>query len=95
MKKILYLILLAAELFVGILLMISLWESSLYIPIAISAVALVALLTWQIVLFFKASDMALKKKIMLRIALIMLIPCAVFIATYIFVVIVFVIAYSF
>jgi hypothetical protein len=95
MKKVLYFILLAAEVFVGTVLMIALWDSHLYIPIAIAAVALVALLTWQIVLFIKASDMALKKKIMLRIALIMLIPIAVFIATYIFVVIVFVIAYSF
>ena len=94
MRKILYFILLAAELFVGVLLMMSLWNSSLYIPIAIATVGLVALLTWQIVLFAKATDIAVKRKIMLGIALSMLIPIAVFFVTYIGVAIVFIIAFA-
>jgi hypothetical protein len=55
-KKLLYFILIAAELFVGVLLMSSLWMSGLYIPIAIAAVALVALLIWQLVLLSGRTD---------------------------------------
>ena len=95
MKKILYIILLAAELLVGIPFMISLWDSSLYIPIAIAAVALAALLTWQIILFVKATNAAIKRKILSRIALVMLVPIAVFFATYIVIAIVFVVAFAF
>lgn len=95
MKKALYFLLLGAELFVGVLLMSSLWNSSLYIPIAIAAVALVSLLTWQIVLFVKTTDIVARRKIMFRIALIMLIPIAVFVVTYIVVAISLIIAFSF
>ncbi len=94
MKKIMYFILLAAELFVGTLFMISLWDSSLYIPIAISVVSLIALLTWQIIMFVKATDISAKKKIKIRIALFMLTPIAVFMATYVIVGIAFVVAFA-
>ena len=87
MKKILYVLLLIAELFIGALLLISLLESSLYIPVAVTAAAMIALLIWQIRSLVKATDPALKKKIRLRIALIMLLPFALFIATYVYVVI--------
>lgn len=94
MKKILYFILLAAELFVGVLLMIALGNSSLYIPIVIAAAALIGIVTWQIVLLTKATDRAAKEKIQIRIALAMLIPIAVFVITYIVVAVVFIIAFS-
>ena len=94
MKKILYFTLLIAELFVGVLFMCGLWNSSLYFPIAIAAVALIAILTWQIILYTKTSDTTLKKKILLRIALAMLIPIAVFFITYIVIAIWFIIAFE-
>lgn len=94
MKKILYFILLIAELFVGVLLLSALWNSSLYVPIVIAAVALIAILTWQIILYTKTSDEALKYKIKVRIALAMLIPSATFVVTYIAVAIMFIFAFS-
>lgn len=94
MKKILYFILLAFELFVGVLLMMSLWNSTLYIPIAIAAVALVAMLTWMLILYAKAKDAAAKRKIMLGIALSVLIPIAVFFITYFVVAIMFIVAFT-
>ena len=93
MKKILYYMLLGAELFVGTLLMIALCNSSLYIPVALVVLAMVALLTWQIKSFRKTEDPARRRKILLRIALILLIPGAVFMITYIAVAIAFIIAF--
>ena len=93
MKKALYFILLSAELFIGSLLMISLWNSSLYIPVLITAAVLVALLVWQIILLTKTADTNMKRKILTRIALILVIPSAVFVATYIIVAIAFIVAF--
>ena len=86
--------LLAAELFVGALLLSALWNSALYIPIVLSAVAVVALLIWQLILFFKATDLSAKRKILCNIAFVMLIPSAVFFITYIVFAISFIIAFS-
>jgi hypothetical protein len=94
MKKVLYFILLAAELFVDVLFMMALWNSLLYIPIAIAVVATLAMLTWLIILFTKAEDKMAKRKIMLGIALSMLIPLIVFATTFVVVAIAFVIAFS-
>ena len=94
MKKILYFALLIAELFVDSALMISLWDSSLYIPLAVSVGAVVGLLIWQLVLYVKAAELAAKKKILRNIALIMLIPIAVFFITYVVVAIAFIIAFA-
>lgn len=94
MKKILYFILLAAELFVDVLFMMALANSSLYIPIAIAIVATLAALIWLIILFAKAEDKKTKIKIMLGIALSMLIPLIVFAITYVVVAAMFVIAFS-
>ena len=94
MKKILYFILLAAEVFVDVLFMMELFNSSLYIPIAIAVVATLAMLTWMIILFAKAEDKKAKRKFMLGIALSMLIPLIVFAITFVVVVIAFVIAFS-
>ena len=94
MKKLLYFILLAAELFVDVLFMMALWNSSLYIPIAIAVVATLAMLTGLIILFTKAEDKMAKRKIMFKIALSMLIPLIVFAITYVVVAIMFIIAFS-
>ena len=92
MKKMLYCILLAAVLFVDVTLMMSFWNSSLYIPIAIAVIPTVALVSWRTVLLVRAYDIAVKKRSMLIIALSMLIPIAVFFATYVVLAIAFVIA---
>ncbi len=94
MKKVLYFILLAAELFVDVLFMMALANSSLYIPIAIAIVATLVALIWLIILFAKAEDKKAKRKFMLGIALSMLIPLIVFAITYVVVAIMFIIAFS-
>ena len=95
MKKVLYFILLAAELFVDVLFMMALANSSLYIPIVIAVVATLATLIWLIILFAKAEDKKAKRKFMLGIALSMLIPLIVFAITFVVVVaVLFVIAFS-
>ena len=94
MKKILYFILLATELFVDVLFMMALWNSSLYIPIAIAAVATLAVLIWRIILFAKAEDKKAKWEFMYEIALSMLIPLIVFAITFVVVGVLFVIAFS-
>ena len=94
MKKVLYFILLASELFVDVLFMMALANSSLYIPIAIAIVATLVALIWLIILFAKAEDKKAKRKFMLGIALSMLIPLIVFAITYVVVAIMFIIAFS-
>ena len=94
MKKVLYFILLAAELFVDVLFMMALANSSLYIPIAIAIVATLVALIWLIILFAKAEDKKAKRKFMFGIALSMLIPLKVFAITYVVVAIMFIIAFS-
>ena len=96
MKKILYLIpaaLIAAELFVDTLLMISLYDSNLYIPVIIAALAVVGMLVWQTVLFFKAHTPMAKWKIMWNAAFIMLIPMVIFAIVCVVIAIAFVIAF--
>jgi hypothetical protein len=94
MKKVLYFILLAAELFVDVLFMMALANSSLYIPIAIAIVATLVALIWLVILFAKAEDKKAKRKFMLGIALSMLIPLIVFAITFVVVAIMFIIAFS-
>ena len=94
MKKVLYFILLASELFVDVLFMMALANSSLYIPIAIAIVATLVALIWLIILFAKAEDKKAKRKFMLGIALSMLIPLIVFAITFVAVAIMFIIAFS-
>ena len=94
MKKVLYFILLASELFVDVLFMMALANSSLYIPIAIAIVATLVALIWLIILFAKAEDKKAKRKFMLGIALSMLIPLIVFAITFVVVAVLFVIAFS-
>ena len=92
MKRVLYFALLMVELFVGLMLMISLWDVLLYIPIAVAAIV-AGLLIWQLVWYFKANEQATRKKILLNIALVMLTPIAVFFITYVVIAIMFIIAF--
>ena len=93
MKKILYFILLIAELFAGVMLMISLWDTLWYAPIAVSAIV-VGLLIWRIVRYFKVTDPDAKIKILFHIAFIMLIPIAAYFLTYLGIAIAVIIALS-
>ena len=94
MKKVLYFILIAAELFVGSLLMIALCNSYLYIPVAVAVAAVLALLIWQLIRYFKVDDPAAMGKMLRNISLIMLIPIAVFFVTYVVIAILFIFAFS-
>ena len=93
MKKILYFILLAAELFIGTLLMISLWSSNLPIVCGAVVVVMAALLLWQIIRLRKLSDPAAKQKILRNIALIMLLPMAAFAVVFVCVAVALIIAF--
>ena len=77
----------------GSLMMISLWDTLFFIPIAVSAIV-VGLFIWQLVWYFKTNNTAIKKKILRNIALIMLIPIAVFVVTYVVIAIAFIIAFA-
>ena len=93
MKRLRYFILIAVELFVGSLLMISLWDSLLYVPIAVSAIV-AGLLIWQLVRYFKTNDHATKIKVLRNIVWVLFIPIAVFALTYLVVAIAFVIGFT-
>ena len=73
--------------------MISVWDALFYIPIAVLAVV-VGLLIWQIVWYFKTNNPATKRKILRNIVLIMLIPIAAFVVTYVVIAIAFIIGFS-
>ena len=94
MKKILYFILLAAELFVGSLLLSSLWMSNMIITCAVTVVATLGLLTWQVIRLVKATDPIIKRKSMRNVALALLIPFATFVAVYIYLAVGLIIAFS-
>ena len=94
-KKILYFILLAAELFVGTLLLMSLWmNNNLVITCSVVIAAMVALWTWQIIRFAKATDPTVKRKSTRNIALALLIPFAAFVAVYAYLVVGLAISFS-
>ena len=94
MKKILYVLLLAAELFIGSLFISSLWMSSLYIPVVFAIASVIALAAWQISSYLKTNDTEQRRKKLRNIAWIASIPIATFIITYIVVAIVFIIGFS-
>ena len=86
---------LAAEFFVGALLMISLWENySLYIPAAISSAAAVGLVVWQLVRYIKATDPRVKKASLIAMALFALIPVVVFFIAYVVIAIMIIMAFA-
>ena len=78
MKKVLYILLLLAELVIGFLLLSAAWANIGWLPCVIAIAVWAALLIWQIVMLKKNSDAAKAWKIKRNIALIMLIPSAVY-----------------
>ena len=88
MKKVLYIILLIAELAVGALLLSAAWNSIGWIPCVIAIALWAVLLAWQIVRLKKNSDAARARKIKRNIALIMLIPTALYVVMVLWVIIV-------
>ena len=89
-----YLILLAAELFIGTLLLMSLWSNNMVITCGITIALTVGLAVWQIVRLLRAKDEAVKKKSRRNIALILLLPIVAFIAVFLYVVIGLIIAFA-
>ena len=79
MKKALYIILLLAELVIGFLLMSLVWVNIGWLPCVITIVVWAALLIWQVVALTKNDDAVKVRKIKRNIALIMLIPSAIYI----------------
>ena len=82
-KRVLYILLLLAELALDTLLMSVLWSITLIIPaLAIMAIT-TGLLVWQFVVLVCAADAGRKRKKMRNIALILLIPTAIFLVFFI------------
>ena len=79
MKKVLYFILLAAELALGAVCMNIIWNATLQLPCVIVAIVCAALLVWQVIKLVKATDDAAKRKAKRNIALVLLIPTIVFV----------------
>ena len=88
MKKALYIILLLAELFVGFLLMYTAWNSLGWIPCVITIAVWAGLLAWQIVALTKNSDATKVWKIKRNIALIMLIPSAMYVVMVVYLIVI-------
>lgn len=78
-KKVLYVILLLAELVLGVLLMSLVWVNIGWLPCVIAIAVWGALLAWQLGALKKNSDAVKARKIKRNIALIMLIPSAVYV----------------
>ena len=82
-KRALYILLLLAELVLDTLLMSVLWSITLVIPVlAIMAVS-TGLLVWQIIALVRAADPNKKRKKKRNIALILLLPIAIFLILFI------------
>ena len=82
-KRVLYILLLLAELVLDTLLMSVLWSITLVIPVlAIMAVS-TGLLVWQIIALVRAADPNKKHKKKRNIALILLLPIAIFLILFI------------
>ena len=79
MRKILYIILLLAELVIDALLMNLAWMNTMEIPCIITIVVWAALMVWQGIMLMKAQSSVSKGKLMRNIALVMLLPIISFI----------------
>ena len=88
MKKVLYIILLIAELAVGALLLSAAWNSIGWIPCVIAIALWAALLVWQLVKLKNNRDAVKARKIKGTIALIMLIPSATYVVMILWLIIV-------
>jgi hypothetical protein len=93
MKAALYFLLLAAEVFVDVALLMSLWMTSMYIPFAVAIVAAVGLLTWQIIIYVEAADPVVRRNTLFIIPLVLLIPVAALIMNYVIFAVAFIIMF--
>jgi hypothetical protein len=84
MKKVFYIILLIAELFIDAILMNLAWNNTFELASVITSIVCAALVIWQIVMLVIKKDSATRKKIMRNIALVMLLPVVAFIIMFIF-----------
>ena len=78
MKKALYIILLIAELVLGLAILSILWNSTFYLGIAVIVIIWAALMIWVISKLRKADDEAIKRKLYRRLALVNASPVIVF-----------------
>lgn len=78
LKKVLYILLLLLELSLDVLLMSIFCAIALGIPCVVIVVVSVGLLLWQIIAFAKTADADKKRRIKRNIALVLLIPTAIF-----------------
>jgi hypothetical protein len=92
-KTVLYFLLMAAEVFVDVTLLMSLWMTSMYIPFAIAILATVAMLIWQVIVYKKTTDPLTKRNTLFIIPLALLIPVAAFIMNYVFFAVAFIIMF--
>ena len=93
-KTVLYFLLMAAEAFVDVTLLMSLWMTSMYIPFAIAIVATVAMLIWQVIVYKKNTDPLTKRNTLFIFPLALLIPVAAFIMNYVFFAVSFIIMFN-
>ena len=93
MKKIIYLAVLALELFFSAIFTVALLSNNLYITTAIVALVVLGLLIWQIVRIAKAKTSNERWAVLYHIALILLIPIVVYIISMIVVAITLIIAF--
>ena len=82
-KRVLYILLLLAELVLDTLLMSVLWSITLVIPVLAIMVVSTGLLVWQIIALVRAADPNKKRKKKRNIALILLLPIAIFLILFI------------
>lgn len=87
MKKILYVILLIAELLFDFILMSLVWTNVSATVSIVTAVVCAALIIWQGIMLAMATDAVAKRKFMRNIALIMLIPVVVFIIMFVYMIV--------
>ena len=93
MKKILYFILLAVELFFDVIMSLSLIEQSFGIVCIVVVALTAALIAWQVVRFVKSYDPTVKSRALLLIALFGILPAVAGVLAYVVIAIVLIFAF--
>ena len=94
MKKILYFILLAVELFFDVIMSLSLLGQNLGIVCIVVVALTAALIAWQVVRFVKSYDPAVKSRALLLIALFGILPAVAGVLAYVVIAIVLIFAFA-
>ena len=79
MKKALYIILLIAELVLGLAILSILWNSTFYLAMGVIIAVWAALLVWVLLKLKKTEDAAAKRKLYRRLVLVMASPTIIFV----------------